>query len=51
LAQQMGARGVMKIEGDSATALEGMLEHADAFEAAQESALQALDQKHAFERG
>ena len=51
LAQQMDARGVMKVDGNSATALEGMLEHADAFEAAQESALAALDQKHAFERG
>jgi hypothetical protein len=47
----MAARGVMRVEGNSATALDGMLEHADAFEAAQESALQALDQKHAFERG
>jgi len=38
LAQQMGARGVMKSRAIPATALEGMLEHADAFEAAQESA-------------
>lgn len=51
LAQQMAARGVMKVEENSATALDGMLEHADAFEAAQESALAALEQKHAFERG
>jgi hypothetical protein len=47
----MAARGVMKVEENSATALDGMLEHADAFEAAQESALAALEQKHAFERG
>ncbi len=50
LAQQMAARGVMKIEGNSAKALDGMLAHADAFEAAQELALEALEKKHAFER-
>ena len=51
LAQQMAARGVMKIEGQSAVASDGLLAHASAFEAAQEAALEALDKKHAFERG
>jgi hypothetical protein len=51
LAQNMAARGVMKVEGNSASALDGLLQHASAFEAAQESALDALNQKHAFERG
>ncbi len=51
LAQNMAARGVMKVEGNSASAVDGLLEHADAFEAAQESALAALEQKHAYERG
>jgi len=51
LAQNMAARGVMKVEGNSAKALDGLLQHAAAFEAAQESALEALNQKHAFERG
>ena len=51
LAQNMGARGVMKVEGNSAHALDGLLEHAAAFEAAQESALAELEKKHAYERG
>ena len=51
LANNMAARGVMKVEGNSARALDGLLEHAAAFEAAQESALAALEKKHAYERG
>ena len=51
LAQNMASRGVMKVEGNSARALDGLLEHAAAFESAQEQALEALNQKHAFERG
>ena len=51
LAGPMAASGVMKLEGESAVALDGMLAHADAFEAAQETALEALAKKHAYERG
>ena len=50
LAGPMAASGVMKIEGNSAKALDGMLAHGDAFEAAQELALEALEKKHAYER-
>jgi len=51
LARQMAARGVMSVEENSAKPLDGLLAHADAFEAAQETALEALEKKHAFERG
>jgi hypothetical protein len=51
LANQLAGRGLIKLERRYATALPGLMERAEEFEAAVQTALMELEKKHAFERG
>jgi hypothetical protein len=50
-AKKISSQGVFTLEGDYARATEKLMGHGDAFEAAQQHALDELEKKHAFERG
>jgi hypothetical protein len=50
-AQQLAASGLVTLDGSHARATPALMTHAAEFEAAQERALEALEEKHAFERG
>ncbi len=50
-ARKVEAEGLIKLEGEWATANPSLMEQAARFEADMRAALQELEQKHAFERG
>ena len=51
LANQLAARGLIKLERRYATAQSALMERAEEFELAARTALAELEKKHAFERG
>jgi hypothetical protein len=51
VAKELEAQGLIKLEGEWATAYPALMEQAAKFEADMRAALQELEQKHAFERG
>jgi len=51
LAKKMEMEGLIKLEGERATANPSLMEQAEKFEADQRAALEELEKKHAFERG
>jgi hypothetical protein len=50
-AQQLQAQGLLRLEGEYATATPRLMEQAAGFEADSQAALEELEKKHAFERG
>jgi hypothetical protein len=50
-ARLLAADGLVRIEGEWAEATAGLLGHAEGFESAMRTALEELENKHAFERG
>ena len=51
LANKLAEQGLIELDGDSAHATEALAKHADSFQADMKSQLEALQKKHAFERG
>lgn len=51
LANQLAGRGLIKLERRYATALPALMERAQEFESAAQTAVTELEKKHAFERG
>jgi len=51
IAKKVEAQGLIKLDGDWATANPSLMEQASKFEADMRSALEELEKKHAFERG
>jgi len=51
VAKKMEMQGLIKLEGEWATAKPSLMEQAAEFEADQRAALEELEKKHAFERG
>jgi len=51
LGGNLEARGLLKLEGEFATASPGLVDQAEKFEADARAALEELEKKHAFERG
>jgi len=51
VAKKLEAQGLIKIEGDWATANSSLMDQAATFEADMRTALEELEKKHAFERG
>jgi len=51
LARKLEAQGLLKLEGEFATANSGLMDQAGKFEADARAALEELEKKHAFERG
>jgi len=51
LANQLAGPGLIKLEGRYATAQPALMERAEEFESAAQTALAELEKKHAFERG
>jgi hypothetical protein len=51
IARKLEAQGLIKLEGEWATANPSLMEQAARFEADMRAALQELEKKHAFERG
>ena len=51
LAKQLAGEGLIKIDGDYASATPELMAHREMFEAERLSALNELEKKHAFERG
>ena len=51
IANGLAGRGRIKLERRYATALEPLMREAEKFEAARRAAVEALERKHAFERG
>lgn len=51
LAKKLAAQGLIELDGDSAHATDALAKHADSFQADMKSQLEALQKKHAFERG
>jgi len=47
----VAAQGLLRIEGDSAEATQGLLRQTERFETARREAVEELERKHAFERG
>ncbi len=50
-ARLVAAQGLIRIDGEYAEAIAGLMNHAERFEAARRSAIEELEKKHAFERG
>ncbi len=50
-ARLVAAQGLLRIEGDWAEATQGLMNQAERFENARRSAVEALEKKHAYERG
>jgi len=50
-ARLVGARGLLRIEGEWVAATPGLMDQAERFERARSAALEELEKKHAFERG
>lgn len=50
-ARLVAAQGLLRIEGEWAEATQGLINQAERFETARRSAVEALEKKHAFERG
>jgi hypothetical protein len=50
-ARLVAAQGLLRIEGESAEATQGLLGQAERFETARREAVEELEKKHAFERG
>ena len=50
-ASRLSARDLLQIDGEWAEATPALLAHAEEFEGAMRSAVEELEQKHAFERG
>ena len=50
-ARLVAAQGLLRIEGESAEATQGLLRQAERFETARRDAVEELEKKHAFERG
>jgi hypothetical protein len=51
VARKLQTQGLIKLEGERATANPSLMEQAEKFEANMRAALQELEKKHAFERG
>jgi hypothetical protein len=51
LAQKLATQGLIKLNGDRASATESIAKHADSFQADMKLHLDELQKKHAFERG
>jgi hypothetical protein len=51
IAKKLGDQGLIKVEGESATANPSLMAQAEKFEADMRAALEELEKKHAFERG
>ena len=51
IANGLAGRGLIRLERRYATALEPLMREAEKFEAARRAGLEALEKKHAFERG
>ena len=51
IAKKLEAQGLIKLDGERATATPSLMERAEAFEAEMRAALEELEKKHAFERG
>jgi hypothetical protein len=51
VAKKLESQGLIKIEGEWATANPSLIDQATTFEADMRSALEELEKKHAFERG
>jgi hypothetical protein len=51
VARNLAAEGMLKLDGESATANPALMEQAARFEADMRTALEELEKKHAFERG
>lgn len=50
-AKSLAARGLLKVDGDYATATPALMAQAESIEAAARKALDEIDAKHAYERG
>lgn len=50
-ARLIAAQGLIRIDGEYAEATPGLMHQADRFESARREAIEALEKKHAFERG
>jgi len=50
-ARLVAAQGLLRIEGDHAEATQGLMNQAERFEQERRAAVEALEKKHAFERG
>ena len=50
-ARLVAAQGLLRIEGEWAEATQGLMNQAERFESARRSAVEALEKKHAYERG
>jgi hypothetical protein len=51
IAKKVEAQGLIKLDGEWATANPSLMEHASKFETDMRAALEELEKKHAFERG
>lgn len=51
IAKKVEAQGLIKLDGEWATANPSLMEQASKFEADMRAALEELEKKHAFERG
>ncbi|MFZ0993891.1 MAG: hypothetical protein WAN29_18460 [Candidatus Sulfotelmatobacter sp.] len=51
IAGRLAGNGLLRIEGEWAEATAGLMGRAERFEAAMQTAVEALEKKHAFERG
>jgi len=51
LAQKLAAQGLLKLNGDRATATDAIAKHGDSFQSDMKTQLEKLQKKHAFERG
>ena len=50
-ARLVAAQGLLRIEGEFAEAMQGLMNQAERFESARRAAMEELEKKHAFERG
>ena len=50
-ARLVAAQGLLRIDGEWAEAMPGLMNHAERFENARRAAVEELEKKHAFERG
>jgi hypothetical protein len=51
VARRLASQGLIRIEGEWAAAMEGLMNQSERFENARRAAVEELEKKHAFERG
>ncbi len=51
LAQKLAAQGLIKLDGDRASATDALAKHAESFQSDMKTQLEELQKKHSFERG